>query len=120
MLPSGIELEQDGSCVTVRVRLAELSHEDFQETIAEASERMRYDKALQFIFDLEAVLFMPSSCLSELLSFRQEVEHCRGRIALVLKDGNINTLLKITRLDEVFALFDDLQEAIGSLSGAVR
>ena len=91
-------------------------HVDFQQAIDEATERLRYDKAQHFLFDLEQVSFMPSSCLGLLLAFHQEVEHCRGRIALLQCNENVAMLFKITQLDEVFGLFDDVEEAFDAMN----
>lgn len=116
MLTDDFDIEQAGSCVTIHVR----SEEAFQSALDAAGERMRYDKAQQFVFDLEQVRCLPSACLGALLNFQQEVEHCRGRIALVHSADSIATLFRVTQLDEVFGLFDDIEQALASLTGLTR
>lgn len=120
MPTDAFDIEQDGQRVTVRVRDQDVSPAEFQEALDVASDHMRYDKAQHFIFDLRDVKYMPSACLGALLSFQQDVEHCRGRIALVHAADSIAALFRITQLDEVFGLFDEIEEAIAALSGITR
>jgi len=120
VLPATFDIEQDGDCVKVCVHDGDVAQADFQAALDAAAERMRYDKARHFILDLKRVEYMPSACLGALLSFQQEVEHCRGRIALVHAAQSIAALFRITQLDEVFGLFDDIDEALAALNGIAR
>jgi len=114
MLPKGFELEQAGQLVTAHLRAAEVAHADMQELMQECAEKIRYDNAQNFIFDMEEVEFLASACIGSLVEFLQEVEHCRGQIALVKCQDNVSFLFKVTRLDNVFSMFDDLEEATES------
>jgi anti-sigma B factor antagonist len=115
MLPEKFEMEQDGQLVTAHLRAAEVAHNDMQALVDECAEKMRYDKAQNFIFDMKEVQFLASACIGSLVAFLQEVEHCRGQIALVNCQDNVAFLFKVTRLDQVFRLFDDIEEAIENL-----
>jgi anti-sigma B factor antagonist len=115
MLPDGFEVEQAGQLVTAHLRAAEVAHDDMQSLVQECIEKIRYDKAQNFLFDLEEVEFLASACIGSLVEFLQEVEHCRGQIALVHCQENVAFLFKVTRLDHVFNMFDDIEEAIESL-----
>ena len=115
MLPDSFEIEQDGQLVTAYLRATEVAHDDMQALVVECLEKMRYDNAQNFIFDLEQVEFLASACIGSLVEFLQEIEHCRGQIALVNCQDNVTFLFKVTRLDQVFGLFDDMDEAIESL-----
>ncbi len=114
MLPEGFEIEQAGQLVTSYLRAAEVAHADMQELMQECIEKIRYNNAQNFIFDLEQVEFLASACIGSLVEFLQEVEHCRGQIALVNCQDNVSFLFKVTRLDNVFGLFDDMEEAVES------
>ncbi len=114
MLPEGFEVEQAGQLVTAYLRATEVAHIDMQELMQECAEKIRYNNAQNFIFDLEQVEFLASACIGSLVEFLQEVEHCRGQIALVNCQDNVTFLFKVTRLDNVFHMFDDLEEAIES------
>lgn len=111
MLPQGIELEQAGPLVTVRLGVSEVTHMQMQETISECAELMRYSNAQHFIFDLGPVEFLASACLGVLVGFMQDVEHVRGKIALAGCRDNVAFLFKVTRLDQVLGLYDDPAEA---------
>lgn len=115
MLPDNFEMEQDGQLVTAYLRATEVAHDDMQALVVECLEKMRYDNAQNFIFDLEQVEFLASACIGSLVEFLQEIEHCRGQIALVNCQDNVAFLFKVTRLDQVFGLFDDMDEAVESL-----
>ena len=115
MLPEGVELEQSGAVVTVQLRLRDVTHLDLQEVVVECQERMRYSNARHFLFDLEGVEFLSSACVGVLVGFLQEVEHMRGRIALVHCEDNVAFLFKVTRLDHVFPIYDDVTEAAAAL-----
>ena len=115
MLPEGVELDQAGPNVTVRVGVAEVTHMQMQETISECAERMRYNSARNFVFDLGPVEFLASACLGALVGFMQEVEHVRGKIALAGCQDNVSFLFKVTRLDQIFQLYDDPAESIEAM-----
>lgn len=116
MLPSGIELEQAGDLVTIKVRQRDLTHTDLQDAVGECTERIRFHNAQNFVFDLDGVEFLSSACLGVLVGFLQETEHARGKIALANCHENVAFLFKVTRLDTVFELFDDPADAAANLS----
>jgi len=108
------EIEQRGSLVVARMGEGDLTHIALQEAADECLQRLRYDNAQHFIFDLAGVNFVASACLGVLVSFMQEVEHVRGRIALINVSDNVQFLFKVTHLDSVFPIHDDEREAVES------
>jgi anti-sigma B factor antagonist len=86
-----------------------------QELVDECAERMRYNNARQFIFDLHGVEYLSSACLGVLVNFMQDVEHFRGRIAVAGCQPNVAFLFKVTNLERVFGLYDDTADAAGAL-----
>ena len=115
MLPEKYEIEQTGQLVTAHLRAVEIAHQDLQELVEECTQKMRYDKAQNFIFDMKGVEFLASACIGSLVEFLQEVEHCRGQIVLTNCQDNVAFLFKVTRLDQVFKLYDDIDEAVDNL-----
>lgn len=109
------EIEQTGPNVTIKVAGPDASHSEISEVVVECCERMRYDNASNFIFDLEHVEFLASACIGSLVELLREVEPMRGKIALANCDDNVAFLFKVTKLDDIFGLFDDVQEALESL-----
>ena len=87
-----------------------------QELIVELTERMRYDNAQYFVLDMSHVKFISSGCVGVLVEFLQDLAPARGRIALANCQDNVEFLFKVTRLDRVFEMFDDLGEACEELA----
>jgi anti-sigma B factor antagonist len=117
MLTDRTQIEQAGNICVVTVPTRELGGQQAQELVVELTERMRYDNAQHFIFDLAAVEFIASSCLGALVGFMKDLEHQRGRIVLVNCRANVQFLFKVTRLDSVFPIFDDMAEARAEITG---
>ena len=113
-LPDSTEVNQTGNLVTASIHTQEVTHHQMQAVVDECAQRMRYSSACNFIFDLEGVEFLASACLGALISFLQDVEHCRGRIVLANCHDNVAFLFRVTRLDSVFSLYDDTQTAAES------
>ncbi|MCG8509140.1 MAG: STAS domain-containing protein [Rhodospirillales bacterium] len=109
------DIEQQGAIVTVRLEREELTHVEMQEVVDACRDRMRYDNARHFIFDLQPVTYLASSCLGILVSLMQEAEHVRGRIMLVHVHDNVAFLFKVTQLDSVFGIFDEIEDAMNEL-----
>lgn len=108
------EIEQRGSLVLARLGQGDLTHVALQEAVDECLQRLRYDNAQHFIFDLEGISFVASACLGVLVGFMQEVEHVRGKIALINVSDNVQFLFKVTHLDTIFPIHDDEREAVES------
>ncbi|MEM7682415.1 MAG: STAS domain-containing protein [Planctomycetota bacterium] len=114
-MDNAFEIEQDGGVVTARLEVPDVSYAQMQELVQGCVERMRYDNANDFIVDLTKVEFLASACLGALVELLQDVEHQRGQVALAGCNENVAFLFKVTKLDSVFALCDDIEEAIASL-----
>lgn len=108
------EIEQSGPNVTVHVAGPDASHHEISEVVAECCERMRYDNASNFVFDLEKVEFLASACIGSLVELLREVEPMRGKIALAHCEDNVAFLFKVTKLDDIFGIFDDIDDALES------
>lgn len=114
MRSEGIEIEQAGSVVTAHLRQAEVAYQEMQEVVDTCVEKMRYDNARNFIFDLAEVEFLASACIGALVQLLQDIEHQRGQIALAGCQDNVAFLFKVTRLDTVFPMYDEVDEAAES------
>jgi anti-sigma B factor antagonist len=120
MLPQGVEIEQQGSLVKVRFAQPEVTHTDMQTTAEECLERVRVHGAQNIAFDLARVEFLASACIGALVQLLQEMEPRRGKVALADCQDNVAFLVKVTRLDAIFEIFDDMSDAIASLKADVR
>ncbi|MEX0885313.1 MAG: STAS domain-containing protein [Phycisphaeraceae bacterium] len=115
MLSELVDVEQAGAVVTVRVRTPELAHDQMQQLVVECLERMRCHHAYHFVFDLSQVTFLASACVGALVELLREVEPVRGRIVMVGCQESVAFMLQVTRLEQVFPMFDDENEAIAAL-----
>jgi len=111
-----LEVEQEGTNVTLRLPGPTVSSREMEEAVVTCGEHMRFDQATNFAFELSAIEYLDSACIGALVELLREVEPMRGRVALVGCRANVQFLLKSTRLDSVFGLFDELDEAIASFS----
>ncbi|MEM1209953.1 MAG: STAS domain-containing protein [Planctomycetota bacterium] len=116
MTPAAIEFEQAGCTVVCTLSNPEVSHLEMQEAVEECANLMRNDGARVFILDLSAVEFLASACIGVLVQFMQDLEHIRGRLALVGCQDPVKFLFQVTRLDQVFHLYDDVDEAQAALA----
>jgi anti-sigma B factor antagonist len=114
MLSHDTNIEQNGQIVTCQIKSPEVAHIEMQELIDTCMDSVRNNNARHFIFDLAEVEFLASSCIGVLVSFLQDIEHTKGRIALANCKENVFFLFKVTRLDSVFCMYDDVQEAVES------
>ncbi|XAM01374.1 STAS domain-containing protein [Phycisphaeraceae bacterium D3-23] len=109
-----IEIEQNGQIVTAKLNQAEVAFQQMQEMVDACVDKMRYDKAQHFVFDMTDVEFLASACIGALVQLLQDIEQHRGQIALAGCQENVAFLFKVTRLDSVFPMFDDVEEAVAS------
>ena len=114
MLPNGMDIELNDQVATCRIDMPEVTHLEMQELVDECIQMMRNDNIRNFVFDLSQVEFLASSCIGSLVSFLQDIEHVKGKIAIANCKENVSFLFKVTRLDSVFAIYDDVQDAIES------
>lgn len=111
-----VEIEQDRGFVVTRVANEQLTVTHLEEIVEMLRSTMRFDNATQFILDLTPVRFLSSACLGVLVEFLQDVESVKGRIAICGACNDVAFLFKVTRLDTLFPLFEDEDEARSGLT----
>jgi anti-anti-sigma factor len=117
MLADLPQIDRLNNLITVTFPGPDVTGMQMRELTTELRERIRYDNAQHFVLDMKNVMFIDSACLGSLVEFMQELEHVRGRIALASCGDNVAFLFKVTRLDSVFPLCDDVEEACLSVKG---
>lgn len=70
----------------------------------------------RLVLDLQPVDFIDSSGLSILISALKELKLCNGSVALLSPSDDVRTLIELTRLHQVFAIFEDREAALHSLA----
>ena len=111
MFTESTQIDQSHQTVVATISAREMTGFDMQELVNELVGRMRYDNARYFILDLSEVELIASECLGSLVMFLRDIEPQRGRIALANCRPNVSFLFKVTRLDAVFEVFDDVAAA---------
>jgi len=118
MIASSYQIEQSGPNLVITIKMPQVDGMLMQEVTEELTSRMRLDNATRFIFDLAEVQYLSSDCLGVLVSFLQELEMVRGRVVLANCSSNVAFLFKVTRLEDVFPIFEDVPEAEAALHAA--
>lgn len=68
----------------------------------------------QLILDLHEVLFIDSSGLSVLVSALKASQELQGRVVLLSPSDDVRSLIELTRLHQIFEIFEDRNAAIQS------
>ena len=113
-MPESYEIDQSNSIVTCRFTEREVTHLGMQEAIDDCMIHCRNYNAQNFVFDMGEVEFLASACIGVLVTFLQEIEPMRCRMAMANCRENVAFLFKVTQLDEVFHLHEDVAEAVAS------
>jgi len=109
------EIEHTDRAITVTPHESEVTATHMKELVDQLIEKIEQDKARNFIFDMHNVEFVDSACLGRLISLLQAVKNVNGQIALVRCQPNVEFLLRMTHLDNLFGVYDSLEEAAKSL-----
>ena len=75
---------------------------------------IRDKDGIKVVLDFINVQFISSSVLGLLIRISKKIYEQNGRLRLCNINSKIFSIFKITRLDKVFDIYDDLQEAIRS------
>ncbi len=108
-----INSEKKEHCTVLSLR-GELTAEEVDEFRKKVLDEM-HDKTHDFVLDMSNVPFVDSMGLESLLWLQEQCIEQLGQIRLASCPDNVSTILRITRLDEVIAACDNIQEAIDSL-----
>jgi anti-sigma B factor antagonist len=79
------------------------------------------DGRTRLVLDLREVEFVDSSGLSVLVSTLKQVQPLNGEVVLLSPSDGVRSLIELTRLHQIFAIFEDCDAAIHELNpqGAV-
>jgi anti-sigma B factor antagonist len=81
-------------------------------------EKVLNEESGPVIINFEAINYMDSTGLGELIGYLQKFEGRQRKMALVRPSHRILALLKITGLDSVFKIFDSREGAMAYLANA--
>ena len=74
------------------------------------------DSTYEVIIDLNMVDFVDSAGLGQLVSALKMCVHHKGNLMLVGVNKSIMDLLKITKLDTVFRIYDSVEDAVAGFT----
>ena len=72
------------------------------------------DQTKNFVIDMSKCVFLPSIALGLVISFNKNVKAKAGKVVICSLNEQVQTLFKITRLDEIFEIYPDQEQAIAS------
>ena len=116
----GFEIEMEQGVAIIRLAGPEVNHLQMLEINEACGDKLRYDAVKAFVFDLTRVELFASACVGALVELLREVEPTRGRIALCGCSENVSFLFRVTRLDDIFTMFDDVEDAVHELGRDCR
>ena len=82
-------------------------------------EKVLNDETGPVMINFEAINYMDSTGLGELIGYLQKFEDRQRKMALVKPSHRILALLKITKLDTVFKIFESRESAMSYLTESV-
>ncbi len=96
---------------TLRGELTADETDGFRKSALEQMDNKPHD----FVLDMSQVPFIDSNGLESLLWLQEQCMEKLGQVRLAACPDNVNTILKITRLDKTIVACQSIQEAINSL-----
>ncbi len=111
MLTSPFDIVRSHNVAIVDIHAPHLKPAEAQELVAELADSVRYDNVQYFVLDMHGVRSICSQALASLLTFARDLEHVRGRVALANCQPAVASVFKVTRLNLIFELCDDVAEA---------
>ncbi|MGH9457431.1 MAG: STAS domain-containing protein [Thermoanaerobaculia bacterium] len=79
-------------------------------------EEVLNEEAGPVLVNFEGINYMDSTGLGELIGYLQKFEDRKRKMALLKPNHRIQALLRITKLDSVFRIFDSRADALGWLT----
>jgi anti-anti-sigma factor len=110
-----IERTEDRGVTVVEVRGVINFGEPAQEFSAYLHDLLAADVPAVLV-DLSGIDHVDSTGLGELVGYLQRFEKEGRRLALYRPHPRILSLLRLTRLDQIFSIYEDREEAISALS----
>ncbi|OAQ40815.1 hypothetical protein A5893_07725 [Pedobacter psychrophilus] len=106
--------EISGDITIIKLSLVEASLNESDEFKAFIYDNCA-DVSPKMVIDLNNVLYMDSSFIGALVAGLKKVLSKKGEIALANISNDVMALFEMTRLDKVFKIYDNTEEAIKSL-----
>lgn len=109
-------IEQTNDVVEATATTPDLTESEAIDLVDELIGCIRYDAAHFFVLNLTQVQRITSIAIQALLTLFQELEHVRGRVVLANCQPNVESAFETTRLDTLFDIYEDLDEAVEAVA----
>jgi len=114
--PVGIaRVERMGAVGVATFTVTQLTREHGVESLTELLETLTASGATHFVLDIQNINYMDSACLGCLVEALNRLAVSGGQIALVNTATSVQDLFRMTRLDRVFPICNDVPEAMKKL-----
>ena len=110
-----ISAESYGHAVILHCK-GELTEDALEALDGAVQHHLTGEAVVDLVLDLEQVPFVDGRCLEYLLDLQDRLNERLGQVRLVRCDENVRTILRLTRLDGTFEVYDDVAEAVQALS----
>lgn len=111
MTQPAFEVSREGTTVSVCPMEAVVTSEQMRQLLDDVAPYLVEGGASDVIFDMSRVEYLDSACVAKLFTLLKTVQQAEGHIALAHCQPNVAFLLEMTRLDDLFRMFDSIDEA---------
>lgn len=116
--PQLATMERLGNTAVATITVTELSGADAMALMADLMGHVEGAGVKHFVFDLQNVSYMDSSCVGAMVELLTRLQRSGGRIALVNAAQSVEYLFRLTRLDRLFPICRDVPMAINAVERA--
>jgi anti-anti-sigma factor len=111
-------LQHIGSAAVATLTVTELTQDQGVERLTELLDDLQASGAKHFVLDIQNVQYMDSACLGCLVEALNRMTAIGGKIALANTANRVQYLFRLTRLDRVFPICQDVMSAIEAIERA--
>jgi len=92
-----------------------VTSEQMRELIDDVAPHFSDGTVSNVVFDMSRVEYLDSACIAKLFMLLRTAKEHGGRVALAHCQPNVMFLLQMTHLDELFSIFDNIDDALRDL-----
>jgi anti-anti-sigma factor len=109
------KVEKNGKVDVISFLFSELSI-DSAEAVKNDLYSLISEENKFFVINMGQSNFLPSIALGIVVCFNKKILTKNGRVAFCCLMDQVKTLFRITRLDEIFDVYDSVQDAVDSFT----
>lgn len=109
----GFRVDQHDDYTTIRFRHTQLTETVINDIVGpKLNDLLDRLQPTKVVFNLEAVEYLSSAALRELLMVHHNLKQRRGSLSLCRLQPQIQSIFRVSRLDEVFRITEDFRVAM--------